>query len=436
MSALARYFNSKGVEIFGYDIYNSSLTRKLEAEGMKIHYQEIPDNIPENIDLVIYTPAIPVDHSELRWFRDHNFKILKRSEVLGLLSRDKKCIAVAGTHGKTSTSSLIAHILTNCGLAVSAFIGGILAGSNSNYLEGDSEWIVLEADEYDRSFLALYPDILVILSMDADHLDIYGNHQNMIKAYEQLSLQVKNGGYLIMMDDFSALFHASWKKDLEDKNVQLVIAKHDFSIDNLRIENSVFRFDYRDKQRSFENLPIRMPGKHNVSNASVAINIAGHFKLPESCVRDALDNFKGIKRRFEFLKSSDPVIIDDYAHHPEELKSAIETINALYPGKRVVGIFQPHLYSRTRDFYREFAQELSKLPEIWLLEIYPAREKPMEGIESGMVYNLIRNDNKKLLKSKDLLEALKIRKDEIDVLVTLGASDIDKYHEQIIEIFK
>jgi len=433
MSALARYFLGKGIEIYGYDLSKSSLTKKLEAEGMKIHYEEDIDLIPGNIDLVVYTPAIPSDHKEFQWFLKNDFQVKKRAEVLGLVSKDHFTIAVAGTHGKTSTSSIISHVLKYCGLDISAFLGGILAEQNSNYIAGQSNVVVLEADEYDRSFLHLQPSVLIITSLDADHLDVYGSHAKMLEAYEQLSLLIVEGGSLILMGDFESMFSDNWKAEIENRNINLLKCHQDFRYLNIRIEDESYKFDYLDDAGSIQALKSVMPGVHNISNSSAAIKVARLQGFSEEKITEALAAFKGIRRRFEVVHEGSFVLIDDYAHHPTELNRVVKTIKDLYPDRHVLGIFQAHLFSRTSDFYREFAKELKDLDEIWILEIYPAREKPIVGIKAELIYNLIRNDNKKLLNTSELLEALRERKGSVDVLMTIGASDIDKYHKEIIK---
>lgn len=436
MSALARYFKHRNVEVFGYDLTESSLTKKLETEGIQIHYKDDPNSIPKDIDLVIYTPAIPDTNQEWQWFKANNFPMHKRAEVLGWISQSQRCIAVAGTHGKTSTCSLITQLLTYCEKDISAFLGGILAEHNTNFISGDSDWVVLEADEYDRSFLHLTPEILVISSLDADHLDIYGERNEMVRAYEQLTFQVRKGGSILLMDDFRSEFSSDWETKMTLSGIQVLIKDIHFQTCNEGISESRYHFDFEFGEVKINGIKSVMPGLHNIGNASAALVIGTMLDIPGGMLKDAMIHFKGVKRRFEIVFEGDFILVDDYAHHPNELKYAIDTINNLYKGKRIVGLFQPHLYSRTLDFYKEFARELELLPEVWLLEIYPARELPIEGVESEMIYNLIRNDNKKILSTSEMLEELEINKDRIDVLFTIGASDIDKYHKKIIEKLK
>lgn len=435
MSAIARFFLRNGVEIYGYDIANTRLTKKLEAEGMNIHYEIDIEKIPKDIDGVIYTPAIPENHEELIWLKRNDYSLKKRAEVLGLLSKEMKCIAIAGTHGKTTTSSILSHILTYCGLDISAFVGGILVDQNSNFIYGNSDIVVLEADEYDKSFLHLHPEILVILSVDPDHLDIYGDAKELHKTYEMLTTQIKDGGSLFLMGDFKYAFSDSWMQKMQDKNITIHFLNESFRFSNICIDNERYVFDFKNDSTEINEIVSQLPGHHNISNTSVAIQIALELGAKPIQIQNAIIKFKGIRRRFEVVYDDDKVLLDDYAHHPEELRNAVETINALYPNRKVLGIFQPHLFSRTNDFYKDFAKELESLDEIWLLEIYPARELPIEGVKSDMIYNLIANDNKRLIHSSELINVLNA-KHNLDVVITLGASDIDKYHNEIIKILK
>ncbi len=435
MSALARFFLSQGKEIHGYDIANTSLTKKLEAEGMYIHYDIDVNKIPKDVDLVVLTPAIPEDHDELIWLRNNGYTILKRAEILGFLSNSMNTIAVAGTHGKTTTSSIITHILKYCGLDITAFLGGIMEEYQSNFFQGSSKIVVVEADEYDRSFLHLTPDNLIILSLDADHLDIYNDVAEMYKAYEQLTYNVKAGGSIILACSVENCFSDDWKQKMAETEVSVTKLGLDFNYRNVRSEFGEYVFELDTSGRNTLELSSAMAGIHNVINTSAAVELVRLFNLEDDCIVKAVNSFKGIKRRFEKLLDEPKIMIDDYAHHPSELKYAVETVINMYPEKRILGIFQPHLYSRTADFYREFAYELEKLNEIWLLPIYPAREKAIEGIQSELIYNLIRNDEKQIVEGKKLIGKLK-EKNDFDVLITLGASDIDKYHAELIEVLK
>jgi len=435
MSAIARYFLNEGVEIYGYDLAKTSLTKKLEAEGMHIHYDIDPDKIPKDIDGVIMTPAIPKDHRELAWINENNYSIKKRAEVLGLLSQLKKTIAVAGTHGKTTTSSLIAHILKYCGLDITAFLGGILVEQESNFISGHSDIVVLEADEYDRSFLHLHPDILVVLSMDPDHLDIYGTVEKMYEAYEQLCLQIKPGGHLIMHEHLLENLSNDFLDKLSAHDVSFIKVDDDFSYENLKIKQERFVFDFQSGELDATDIISNLPGSYNVSNSAIAIQVALMLDVDLPKIKEALRHFRGIKRRFEWVYEGDKILIDDYAHHPEELKQALTAVNKLYPDKKILGVFQPHLYSRTQDFYKGFAKELARLSKVFLMPIYPARELPIEGVRSEIIFNLIPIDDKYLVDQHTLIDMIRQHED-IDVIMTIGAADLDKYHEQIINVIK
>jgi len=434
MSAIARYFNDHGVEIHGYDLVHTSLTKKLEAEGMSIHYNIDSKKIPRDIDLVVMTPAIPKDHDELVWLNANKYTVMKRAEVLGLLSRHQNTVAVAGTHGKTTTSSLITHVLKYCGLDISAFLGGIMVNYNSNFISGKSDIVVLEADEYDRSFLHLTPNVLIVLSMDADHLDIYGHVEEMYKAYEQLCVQIKSGGHLIIARQCLSHFNSDFMDLLKQRSVKVSFFGDDFSFGDIKIKQSRYRFNFQclDFEKIL-NIKSELPGWHNISNTAVAMYVAKTFGLKPNKIKEAVEDFKGIKRRFEIVYEGNKVLLDDYAHHPEEVKHAVKTVKDLYQGKKVMGIFQPHLFSRTQDFYKGFAKELAALDMIVLLPIYRARELPIEGVKTEIIYNLIPNENKVLVKTNELINYIK-KETEYDVIITIGAADLDKYHEQIIEI--
>ena len=436
MSALARYFNNEGIEIHGYDLTKTKLTKQLVKEGMCIHYKENTKKIPRDIDLVIMTPAIPADQKELIWLQKKGYPILKRAEVLGMISNEMHSIAVAGTHGKTTTSALIAHILKSADKKVNAFLGGILSKEKTNFLYGKSKYVILEADEYDRSFLHLYPDVLVIMSMDADHLDIYGTVAEMYKSYEQLTYQIKKGGLLILGPGIKSRISDEWRERLEKRKIKIVAQLQDFDYKNTRVENAKYKFDAIIAGKEIKKLSSNLPGLHNMSNALAAIMVARELGVKKKKIRQALKKFRGIKRRFERVhEGKKQVLIDDYAHHPEEVRNTVKTVKTLYSGKEVLGIFQPHLYSRTQDFYKEFAKELSGLDKVILLPIYPARELPIPGVDSAMIYNLISMDDKYLTTEADLISTIKGIK-SFDVVITLGAADLDKHHKKIIKLLK
>ena len=435
MSALARFFNSQGKKVSGYDLRQTKLTDTLAAAGINIHYETNVKLIPEDVDLVIYTPAVPKDHEELVTLQHSEIPVIKRSKALGLLSKSMDCIAVAGTHGKTSTSAILAHLMVSGGLNPTAFVGGILKNYNSNYIEGSSNWFVAEADEYDRSFLQLYPKITIIQSLDADHLDIYGTHEEMIRTYETFSLQTQEGGTIILQEGLRELFSDSWETKLDKRNIKFIeiSSNGDAKIENVKVHNHRFYFDLKTADISFSELLCVMPGHHNIMNATAAILAVLEAGLAPEKLKDCMASFEGIKRRFEWIVDSEQlVLIDDYAHHPTEIKSAIDTAKLLYPNAKITAIFQPHLYSRTNDFYREFARELDRLDHVFLLPIYPARELPMPGVSTNMIVDIMKNINGYSIDFQDI--STKLHDNRPEILLTLGASDLDKYHPIIIDI--
>ena len=428
MSALARYFNSLGIEVFGYDRVETVLTKSLVREGMKVHSEEDVTQIPAGIDLVVYTPAIPATHQELSYFWEQNYPVKKRAEVLGIISKNRKTIGIAGTHGKTSTSAILTHILRSCGIDCTAFLGGIAANFDSNFVAGQSEWVVMEADEFDRSFLHLYPELAIITSMDADHLDIYGDEASMHQTFYDYAKQVQNTLY--------------YKQDLPlTSNHNQAISFRSYGIAagsvravNIRAEAPYFVFDWQEDEAVIKDLKFTLPGNHNVLNATAAIAIAKKLGCEAEGIREALFSFKGIKRRFEFMVETEAqVYIDDYAHHPEELKAAIHAAKTLYPTREITGVFQPHLFSRTQDFAEEFATALDLLDAVILLDIYPARELPIEGVSSAIIFDKMKHSNKVLITKDALLEELKTR--DLDVLMTLGAGDIGVLVPDIAKLF-
>ncbi len=425
MSALARYFNNRQVEVFGYDKTETTLTKKLVDEGIKIHFEDDILQIPEGVDLVVFTPAIPNSHSELNYLLENNLPVKKRSEVLGIISRSKKAIGVAGTHGKTSTSSILTWILKVGGVDCTAFLGGIAQNFESNFVEGKSDWVVIEADEYDRSFLQLNPDMSIILSMDADHLDIYGDASTMQKTFFEYADKTKPNGFVFVKDGLRMPF---------SKNGitygQFGIDKGSYRAENVRVENGYFVFDFKSWIENINDIKITLAGKHNVENATAAIAVAQQLGIKGDDIKKALATFKGIKRRFERIFDNDEIVyIDDYAHHPSELKVAIEAAKMLFPNNKITGIFQPHLFSRTNDFVDGFAAELDELDEVILMDIYPARELPIEGVTSKIIFDKMKNSNKVMVTKSTLMDELENRK--VEVLLTLGAGDIDTFVEEI-----
>ena len=452
MSAIARHFNERGCQIYGYDRTETTLTKKLVNEGMKIHYEENPELIPPGIDLVVWTPAVPAEHAEWQFFKKAGTPLMKRAEVLGLISRRHRTIAVAGTHGKTTTSSMVAHLLHCGGIRCTAFLGGICKNFGSNYVAGNSDWMVVEADEYDRSFLHLSPDIAILLSTDPDHLDIYGDASQVLDSGFRAFLEkVKPGGTILMK--------AQLAPDFENMKCQTFgLEMGDFSARNIRVKDGQFVFDFAAPaplvsgeavpatgrnlpgSRSceailWENMALPMPGRHNVENAAAALAVASQLGLGETELRHGLATFKGIKRRFEMIYRDDKCsYFDDYAHHPTELRSAIAAAKELFPGRKVTGVFQPHLYSRTRDFADGFANALDQLDEIILLDIYPAREKPIEGVSSALIFDKMKNPARVLVRKDEALKLLAKR--DLDILLSLGAGDIDTLVEPIKKLLQ
>jgi UDP-N-acetylmuramate--alanine ligase len=419
MSALARYFHSRGVQVAGYDRTATELTRTLEAEGMEVRYEADVSSLPKDIDLVVYTPAVPAVHAELQWFREEGYPVLKRSQVLGIISAGMRTVAVAGTHGKTTTSTLTTHLLRSGGVDCNAFLGGVARNFSSNFVAGSSEWVVVEADEYDRSFLTLHPDIATIMAMDPDHLDIYGNAQNLLDTgFLAFADQLKAGGSLLVKAGLEEHFRG--RQPVETFGIEA----GDYRAVNLRVSDGYFVFDYQSPDHQIEALRHPHPGRHNVENALAAITVALKLGVSPEQIRQGLLDFRGIARRFEFLvREPELVYIDDYAHHPEELKAAIGAARELYPNRHLTGIFQPHLYSRTQDFARGFAEALDQLDEVLLLDIYPAREEPIPGVTSRTIAEHMKNPKLQLLGKAEVLPALRHR--PLDVLLTLGAGDID-----------
>lgn len=423
MSALARYFNGLGVQVCGYDRTQTPLTDQLQQEGIRIHYQEDVNQIPKGIDLVIYTPAIPKSNAEFIHLTQSDIPVKKRSEVLGLITNQKKTIAVAGTHGKTTVSTLIAFLLKNSAIDCSAFLGGISKNYKSNLMVSDqSDWVVVEADEFDRSFLQLNPDIGIITSMDADHLDIYGNLESLKSHFTQFAQQIKTNGILLLKEGLhSNIPHNS---DLQKLTYSLSEAS-DFYASNIRLKGNKYCFDFIYQDKTIQNITLGIPGLINVENSVAAMAAAIMAGVTAQEIKAALPLFSGIHRRFDYqINTKDLVYIDDYAHHPEEIKGFVNSVKQIYPGKKILGIFQPHLFSRTKDFANEFARSLEPLDEIILLPIYPARELPIEGISSEIIFDKINAKNKLICAKSMLLETINMT--AFDIILTMGAGDIDQ----------
>lgn len=429
MSALARYFHSHGAFVSGYDRYSSSLTQKLEAEGIAVHYEENIDLIPTDVDLVIVTPAIPKTNTELIHLQNAGIPMIKRSEVLGMLTRHHKTIAVAGTHGKTTTSTLIAHILNKSSGGCNAFLGGISKNYSTNLITNPhSDWIVTEADEFDRSFHQLFPTNAVITAIDADHLDIYGNYDEMLRAFIQFAQQVRAGGHVVVKKGLETLIG-----ELAGKTVLTYdIAKEaDYYAFDIKLSSGVNTYSIKTPQGILSNVSLGVPALMNIENSVAAVAMAQLAGCSNNEIADGLRTFKGIQRRFDVqYQQSDIVYIDDYAHHPEEIKALVSSVRQLYPGLPITGIFQPHLYSRTSDFATGFAHSLDLLDTAYLLDIYPARELPIAGVDSHLIANLMINPAKVISKEA----ALHLSKAFTHgILLTIGAGDIDKLVAPILE---
>jgi len=417
MSALARFFLGRGVRVHGYDRMSTPLTDQLSQEGAVIHFEADLARIPDDTDLVIFTPAVPEDHAELAFLRRQDIPVRKRAEVLGMISRELPTLAVAGTHGKTTTSSMLAWILHRSGVPVNAFLGGIASNFSSNYVGGPAEWMVVEADEFDRSFLHLTPEHAVILSMDADHLDIYGDPASVrTSGFFAFAHKVKD--QLLVQQDWRHRLPASIAAQTFGLEGGAYRASH------IRIEEGNMVFEVEAPDWALREVRLPLPGKHNVENALAALALASQTGVEPERLKEALASFAGVQRRFDIRYRRDPIVfIDDYAHHPTELQAAIRAARDFFPGRSVTGIFQPHLYSRTRDFADGFAEALDRLDHSYLLEIYPAREKPIPGVKSQIIVDRMQH---KPLATLDLDQVVdRISQEKLEVLLTMGAGNID-----------
>ena len=438
MSALVRYFLSKHKIVGGYDRTSTPLTEELVKEGAAIHYEENASLIPEAFldpatTLVVYTAAIPATHQELVYFREHGFEVQKRAQVLGMITRTEKGLCVAGTHGKTTTSTMTAHLLHQSHVGCNAFLGGIAKNYDTNFLASPtSEYVVIEADEFDRSFHWLTPYATVITAVDSDHLDIYGTHEAYVESFRKYTSLIRPGGYLIL------------KKGLElnpdvkpgVKIFTYSASEGDFHAENLRIGNGEICFDYVSPLGNIKDVRLGVPVYINIENGVAAMALAQIAGVTTDEIKAAMPTFKGVDRRFDFkLKNDHVVLLSDYAHHPAEIKQSITSIRMLYPDRKITAVFQPHLYTRTRDFYEDFAASLSLLDEVILLDIYPAREQPIPGVSSRLIYDRLRPGIEKCMcKKEDLIELLKHK--PIDVLIVLGAGDVDNYIPQMYDLLK
>jgi UDP-N-acetylmuramate--alanine ligase len=436
MSALARYFHSRGILVSGYDKTPTALTNQLEVEGIAIHFSEDINIIPKDVDLVVYTPALPKEHKELAFYQQNNYTVLKRSEVLGALTNASFNICVAGTHGKTTVSTMIAHILRSSGYGCNAFLGGIAVNYQTNFWSSENDVCVIEADEYDRSFLQLNPDIALITSMDADHLDIYGDEASMQDAFVAFGNKVKEHGLLISK---FGLKRTKEIKVARKKTYSLQNESANAFAGNIKIQDGGYVFDAHLEDKIIPAIEMSIGGMHNVENAIAAIAVANELKIDPLKIAEAIAGFKGVRRRFEYsippVKKVEgayvaPVLIDDYAHHPAELKALLTSVKSLFPQRVVTAIFQPHLFSRTRDFASGFAEALSIADTVVLLPIYPARELPIQGVTSEMILNRISIDDKVLVTKEGLLDWMRqhmqhVNKEFGEVIVMAGAGDID-----------
>ena len=430
MSALARYFHHKGYEVSGYDKTPSPLTKKLEEEGIKIHYVDSPELIPDNISLVVMTPAIPSDCHELNYLRSKGIRIIKRAEVLGELSHHNKTLAVAGTHGKTTVTAILTHLLNHAKKHISAFVGGIANNINSNVIVGNEndDYVVMEADEFDRSFLYLAPYLSIVTSMDADHLDIYGDKSQLEEAFNQFVEKTSPDGVVI--------YNSKLNIQTTKKKISYGVDNADYLAYGIEVIDSKTRFFVRnnngDEYGCFE---MQLFGDHNVMNALSAVVACLQLGLDNNVIKEGLSTFKGVKRRFDIIYRDDNVCyIDDYAHHPQEIRATMQAVRTLFPERKLTLVFQPHLYSRTRDFMDEFAEVLSLADTLLLMEIYPAREKPIQGVDSQSLLEKISCEDKRLCQKEELLKILKDIKPEL--IVTMGAGDIDRFVPQIESMLK
>lgn len=433
MSAIARWFKAKGYPVWGYDKTRTALTEALEQEGILVHHEDDVNLLPQEVlqhkkeTLVVLTPAIPADHAEWAYLKEQGYTIKKRSEVLGIITASSYTVAVAGTHGKTTTSSIVTHLLHHAGVDCSAFLGGIATNLNSNLLIGrgtaEKEIVVVEADEYDRSFLTLFPDIAIVTSADPDHLDIYGDKEELIRTFQRFIGQIKPGGYLFIHDSTDPRLTANVQEGVQV--IKYSLDSGDAYVQGLQINGRWFEYDAVSPFGNIDGLSLGVPGFHNVENTLAAMLAAQVLQVPGEEIRGGVQAFSGVKRRFEFVyEGKGKVYIDDYAHHPKEIDAFMKSLRALYPNARILVIFQPHLYTRTRDFADEFAESLSGADELILLDIYPAREKPIEGVTSDMILEQVKCPKKSLVQKEKIVEKL-CKNSDFDVLATIGAGDID-----------
>ncbi|MBO9200737.1 MULTISPECIES: UDP-N-acetylmuramate--L-alanine ligase [Niastella] len=441
MSALARYFKFHGKEVSGYDKTETPLTKQLVSEGIPVHYDDNLDLAPKDAQLVVYTPAVPKGHTEFMYYQQNNYPLLKRSEVLGAITRSSFNICVAGTHGKTTMTTMVAHILRHSEYGCNAFLGGIAVNYNSNYWSDERDTCVVEADEYDRSFLRLTPDVAVISAMDPDHLDIYGTTEAMEEAFIEFAGKIKPGGLLI------SKYGLPRGNDLKAPNqltYHLENTQADIYACNIQMEHGTYVFDVQVKDWKLTNVVLNMGGLHNIENVIAAIAIAHHLGISATKIKAAVEAFRGVRRRFEYvIKDKDVTFVDDYAHHPEELRALITGAKGLFGNKKCTVLFQPHLFTRTRDLASEFAEVLDMADEVVLLPIYPARELPIPGVTSNTILDKMKNDHKQVLDKAQLLQWVKTAAQSAStktaggwLLITAGAGDIDTLVQPIKQIIE
>lgn len=447
MSAIARYFHSKGVKVSGYDKTPSDLTRELEASGILIHYNENVEAIPKDVDFVVYTPAVPEDHAELVFYRENGYKVVKRSDVLQDITGNTFNICVGGTHGKTTISTMTAHILRSSGYGSNAFLGGVSVNYGTNFWSSDNNVVVVEADEYDRSFLKLSPNIAIITAMDADHLDIYGDEQSMQDAFVEFGNKIKPDGLLINKFGLKKIKEVKTEHKI---SYSLGNESADAFAFDIKMDNGGYQYNVQLPGKTISGVELKIGGMHNVENSVAAITVANYLEIDEEKIKVAVKEFKGVKRRFEYIISpaeqqqggwTYPVFIDDYAHHPEELKALLSSARNLFKERKLTVIFQPHLYTRTRDLADDFAKSLSLADKVVLLPIYPARELPIEGVSSEMILKKIDTKEKEIVDKDELLNWMNRYKDHInkefgEVIITAGAGDIDTLLQPLKEIIQ
>jgi UDP-N-acetylmuramate--alanine ligase len=438
MSAVARYLNHNGVTVSGYDRDDTPLIRELISEGITIYNEEQIGHVTGDIDMVIYTPAIPETHIELSYCRAHELPLYKRSEALKIILADQQVIAVAGTHGKTSTSAVLSHLLYDAGVSMTGFVGGIIKGYESNFLHTGNDWVVVEADEYDRSFLRLFPTIAVIQAMDADHLDIYGDRQSLIDSFRQFTLQIQSGGSLWVRDDIVDFWEDStWIDELKQHDIKVWSFGYnqeglDYGSRSMTCKRGVMSFTFGKDRTEGQ---ITLPGLHNLYNTTAALAVSSSIGIADENLVKGLQSFSGIRRRYEIVHRSDELVfIDDYAHHPTEITAAINATRDNFPDSRLSVVFQPHLFSRTYDFHIEFAQALDRADQVTLLPIYPARELPVEGVTSALIYDLMTLEHKSMRSMSEWTESWK--KQDYEVLLMLGAGDISKLIPKILNMLQ